>query len=306
MDGDGRENQPKNRGGGYASERALTPYIRVAWDSWLDAKWDMPTRVIFDYEFMCLRGGELDVVVEGEHYHAVPGDIVIFRPRQRHALHVIGTAPIHQPHIHCDLVTDENSPYVYISFADLEDIAPADQRLFREDILDDLCPDLPPVVRPRNGRAIESLMMSIIHEKDNRMVYSDMVVNGMFLQLLGELMREVALGGERGEMHFPNQDIAQQVREYLNRNTDRDVTLDELAENIHVSKYYLCRQFKRAFGVSPIQYHLDSRIGRAKVLLVTTDASIGDVAEAVGFQSIYSFSRAFKKRENVSPSVYRR
>ena len=84
------------------------------------------------------------------------------------------------------------------------------------------------------------------------------------------------------------------------------VSLDELGENIHVSKYHLCRQFKRAFGVSPIQYHLDSRIDRAKLLLVTTDASIGDIAESVGFQSIYSFSRAFKKRENVSPSVYRR
>src|SRR5699024_6491241 len=100
-----REPAKKSWGGGATTGRAQTPYIRVAWDSWLDAKWDMPTRVIFDYEFMCLRGGELDVVVEGEHYHAVPGDIVIFRPRQRHALHVIGTAPIHQPHIHCDLVT---------------------------------------------------------------------------------------------------------------------------------------------------------------------------------------------------------
>lgn len=286
--------------------RPLSPYIRLAWDSWLDASWDLPTRVIFDYEFICLQGGELDVVVEGVHHHAVPGDVIIFRPGQRHALHVIGSVPIHQPHIHCDLIADENSPFVYISFADIADIAPDEHKLFREDILDDLCPQLPPVIHPKNVKTIEGLLMSIIHEKDNRMVYSDLVVNGMFMQFLGEILREVSLGEERGAPHFSNQSIAQQVREYLNRNMDRSVSLDELGENIHVSKYHLCRQFKRAFGVSPIQYHLDSRIDRAKLLLVTTDASIGDIAESVGFQSIYSFSRAFKKRENVSPSVYRR
>ena len=70
------------------------------------------------------------------------------------------------------------------------------------------------------------------------MVYSDLVVNGMFMQFLGEILREVSLGEERGAPHFSNQSIAQQVREYLNRNMDRSVSLDELGENIHVSKYH--------------------------------------------------------------------
>lgn len=288
------------------AKTVLTPYIRVAWDSWLDADWDLPTRVIFDYECIFLESGELDIVVNGVHYHAVPGNIIFFRPRQPHAMHVIGNAPIHQPHIHFDLVEDEMSPYVYISFADLPDIDPKEYALFRPDIIDEFCPNLPPVIRLRNSKGIEGLLMSIIHEKENRMIHSDMLANGLFLQLFSTLLREVALNSQDGEKLASHQNIAQQVREYLNRNLDRDLSLDELSESIHISKYHLCRQFKQAFGVSPIQYHLDSRISRAKELLVTTNLSIGTIAETVGFQSIYSFSRAFKKRENVSPSVYRR
>lgn len=262
--------------------------------------------MIFDYECVFLESGELDVVVNGAHYHAEPGNILFFRPRQPHAMHVIGNAPIHQPHIHFDLVEDEMSPYVYISFADLPDIDPKEYALFRPDIIDEFCPNLPPVIRLRNSKGIEGLLMSIIHEKENRMIHSDMLANGLFLQLFSTLLREVALNSQDGEKLASHQNIAQQVREYLNRNLDRDLSLDELSESIHISKYHLCRQFKQAFGVSPIQYHLDSRINRAKELLVTTSLSIGTIAETVGFQSIYSFSRAFKKRENVSPSVYRR
>lgn len=288
------------------AKTVLSPHIRLAWDSWLDADWDLPTRVIFDYECVFLESGELDVVVNGAHYHAEPGNILFFRPRQPHAMHVIGNAPIHQPHIHFDLVEDEMSPYVYISFADLPDIDPKEYALFRPDIIDEFCPNLPPVIRLRNSKGIEGLLMSIIHEKENRMIHSDMLANGLFLQLFSTLLREVALNSQDGEKLASHQNIAQQVREYLNRNLDRDLSLDELSESIHISKYHLCRQFKQAFGVSPIQYHLDSRINRAKELLVTTSLSIGTIAETVGFQSIYSFSRAFKKRENVSPSVYRR
>lgn len=288
------------------AKTVLSPHIRLAWDSWLDADWDLPTRVIFDYECVFLESGELDVVVNGAHYHAEPGNILFFRPRQPHAMHVIGNAPIHQPHIHFDLVEDEMSPYVYISFADLPDIDPKEYALFRPDIIDEFCPNLPPVIRLRNSKGIEGLLMSIIHEKENRMIHSDMLANGLFLQLFSTLLREVALNSQDGEKLASHQNIAQQVREYLNRNLDRDLSLDELSESIHISKYHLCRQFKQAFGVSPIQYHLDSRISRAKELLVTTNLSIGTIAETVGFQSIYSFSRAFKKRENVSPSVYRR
>ena len=93
---------------------------------------------------------------------------------------------------------------------------------------------------------------------------------------------------------------------YINSNLTRPMTVDEIAGNVSVSKYYLCRQFKKVYGISPIQYHLNARIDRAKWLLIHTDKSLTTIASEVGFDDIYSFSRAFKNRENISPSKYRK
>lgn len=285
----------------------LSPYIRIAWDNWASSlDWYVDRRVIFDYEIIYLESGELELVVEGTGYRVLPGDIILLRPKQHHSIRSVGNTLVHQPHIHFDLVEDEFSPHVYISFASLDEINPREYVLFRKDILDEFCPNLPPVLRLRKSKNIEGLLMAIIREKEKRMIHSDVLANGLFLQLFATLMREVTLNSKDDDDHESWPNVAQQVRDILNESLDRDFSLEELSDRVHVSKYHLCRQFKQSFGVSPIQYHLDSRIDKAKELLVTTNMSISDIAETVGFQSIYSFSRAFKKRENIPPSIYRR
>lgn len=289
----------------------LTPYVRGAWDHCCDSlDWSEGPRVIFDYEIIYLAEGEIDLMVEEKHYHVTPGSFILLRPKQRHSFLSVGKELVHQPHVHFDLVEDENSPQVYVSFDDLPDIAPENYHLFREDTLDEFYPNIPPVLHLDNAKSINSLLMMIIREKEERVVFSEELVNGLFIQMFSLMLREISMKNISAEKQQSNDrvdnNLAQQVREYLNNNLNRDISLDDLVESIHISKYYLCRQFKQVFGVSPIQYHLDSRISRAKQLLVTTDLSISTIAEMVGFQSIYSFSRAFKKRENVSPSVYRR
>lgn len=293
------------------SRPMLSPYVRIAWDNVCDdIDWYLSPRVIFDYEIIYLAQGEIDLMVEGKHYHVTPGAFIILRPGQRHSIRSVGTELVRQPHVHFDLVEDENSPRVYISFEDMNDIDPKEYYLFRKDILDEFYPNIPPVVYLDNAKTLYGLLMSIIREKEKRVVYSEVLVNGLFMQMFSLMLREISMKDLHAARQESSQkqgdDIAQQVQEFLNNNLNRDISLDELAESIHISKYYLCRQFKQVFGVSPMQYHLDSRISRAKWLLASTQLSISTIAEMVGFQSIYSFSRAFKKRENVSPSVYRR
>ena len=114
--------------------------------------------------------------------------------------------------------------------------------------------------------------------------------------------------GERGgsKDHSEYEGAMQQAREIIIHNLDRPITLEEIAQRVNISKYYLCRQFKKVYGISPIQYHLNARIDRAKWLLIHTDKSLTTIASEVGFDDIYSFSRAFKNRENISPSKYRK
>lgn len=282
----------------------INPYVRIALSGWQESSWDLPMRVIFDYEIMILKNGALEVVVDGVVYHGVPGDIFLFRPNQPHSIHSISREPVQQPHVHFDLLEDKLSPYVYICFNNRDQIPESDFRLFRPDILDDFYPGLPPHIRLKNPKSIESILFSIITEYELRMVYFDLTIRGLLVQLFSTLLREVRWGN--AEVPEQTLNIAYQVKDYLDQNLHREISLDELAKNVHMSKYHLSRQFKNTFGTSPIQYHLHSRLNKAKEMLVTTRHSIGYIADNVGFQSISSFSRAFKTKEKMSPSIYRK
>ncbi len=284
----------------------LSPYIRIAWDDREPAHWTIPRRVIFDHEIIYLESGRLEALIGeiDDRYIVEPGDILLLRPKQPHSLRSISDVPVHQPHIHFDLVEDENSPRVYISFADLPAIAPEDRMLFREDILDRLCANCPSHIRLRNHAEIEHLMKSIIYEYDNRMVHSDLLMKGLFLQLFGTLLREIKW--KSGAKETAHSDIAHQARNYLVNNLAMDISLDDLADYVHASKYYLSHQFKNTFGVPPMLYFRNARINRAKQLLVRTKLSIKEIAEQTGFQSASLFTQTFQKHEQMSPSVYRK
>ena len=143
----------------------MSPYIRVAWDHWLEEDFVIGPRVIFDYELICIESGELDVQVDGANHHVVPGDILFFSPRQTHTMRGSKQGDIHQPHIHFDFIQDASSPYVYVSFADLPDIDPKEYGLFRQDILKENGIRLPTHIRMKDDRAIVNLLMAIIGER---------------------------------------------------------------------------------------------------------------------------------------------
>lgn len=283
----------------------IAPYIRVAWDDYSEREdWYIAPRVIFDYEIIYLMGGELELKIEDQSYRVYPGDFIIIRPMQLHSIRSVSKEFVHQPHVHFDLQEDEYSKDVYVLFKELKDVDPSEYKLFRKDILGELCPNIPSVIRTPHYQQISKLLMMLIEEKSKRIVYSDLLAKGLFMQMFSLLLRE-AKQAERS-VKRSDDEIAWKAQKYLNANLDRSVSLDELSKQIHVSKYYLSHRFKEVFGVSPMQYHMDSRIEYAKKMLANTSDSIGSIAEQVGFGSIYSFSRAFKQREHVSPTVYRK
>jgi AraC-like DNA-binding protein len=82
-------------------------------------------------------------------------------------------------------------------------------------------------------------------------------------------------------------------------------TIPDMAKRLCFSVghfHYLCRKLT---GVSPLEKVISIRMEKACVLLLNTDDPLPLVAEAVGYESVYSFSRLFKKHLGVSPGRYR-
>jgi AraC-like DNA-binding protein len=93
--------------------------------------------------------------------------------------------------------------------------------------------------------------------------------------------------------------------DYLVAYADRDLTLDELARAAGLSKFHFLRMFRASTGSTPSRYLSGVRVERAKGLLRRTELSVTDIALEVGFAEQSSFTRAFARREGVSPTGFR-
>lgn len=84
------------------------------------------------------------------------------------------------------------------------------------------------------------------------------------------------------------------------------ISLNYLSEKYHMSPAYISNRFKKFFGIAPIEMRREIVFRQAKLLLRTGSRSVGDIARSLGFENVFDFTRAFTKKEGVSPTAYRR
>ncbi|RTE10859.1 AraC family transcriptional regulator [Paenibacillus whitsoniae] len=97
----------------------------------------------------------------------------------------------------------------------------------------------------------------------------------------------------------------QTIIRYMESNYYKQITVNLLASHAHLEVSYFIRAFHKIVGKTPLQYLHDLRLNAAASFLQTTKMSVQHITEAVGFQSIHYFSRLFKQRFGVSPSLWR-
>jgi transcriptional regulator GlxA family with amidase domain len=83
-------------------------------------------------------------------------------------------------------------------------------------------------------------------------------------------------------------------------------TMGEVAHHVGLSERSLRRRFEAGLGMSWRNYVIQARLLQAMALLAEHGPSVLQVANAVGFESLSSFNRAFRARTGVTPSTYRR
>ena len=99
--------------------------------------------------------------------------------------------------------------------------------------------------------------------------------------------------------------FANAVKKYIDGNLCEKLEARTIARKFYVSQSYLYKYFVSAYGIPPMKYINNLRIEHAKKLLQTTELSITEVAEAVGFTGLHYFSRYFSNKEHISPAKYR-
>lgn len=136
-------------------------------------------------------------------------------------------------------------------------------------------------------------------------IESSVKLSELLHRLLSKLT-SASLGTERRSSGDGAKRDIDAVLEYINENYKEQISVDDMTERIHMSKYHFIRVFRRVMGVTPYSYLTNHRINRSKELLRSTQLSIAEISEECGFLDPGNFIAQFKKRTGMRPMQYRR
>lgn len=100
--------------------------------------------------------------------------------------------------------------------------------------------------------------------------------------------------------------VVNRILSYVERNLGNDLTLDEIAKELHYSKFYVERVFKEHTGQPLYRYMKNRRLNEAARKLIETKQPIIEIALEAGYHSQQAFTQAFHEVYGLSPQKYRK
>lgn len=138
---------------------------------------------------------------------------------------------------------------------------------------------------------LDALLSKLEHETENDFA--------TILEII-RLVRSVAI---QDTTSLP---IVEMVEKVLSDNIRENLSISDIASELHISTYYLMHIFKKQTGITINEYKMALRLAKAKKLLRDSNKTLSEIADFCGFESLQYFSRAFKKAEGLIPSKYRK
>ncbi|WP_447926536.1 MULTISPECIES: AraC family transcriptional regulator [unclassified Vreelandella] len=119
--------------------------------------------------------------------------------------------------------------------------------------------------------------------------------------------RSVQLGGapSTDTLTTRPEALLTRAKAYIHAHLERDISLDEISQAAHLSKYHFLRLFRAHYGITPHQYVISCRINAARAALAQ-GVSLNEVALRFGFADLSHFIRRFKRIYAVTPHQYQR
>ena len=231
-------------------------------------------------EIVLVRGGESRYFVGGTPYDARRGDLFVFNSR---VVHDEPSGPDRPVATSSLALGGLSVPGLRENTLIPEDAAPvcrlSEQQTLRLERLYDVLYD---ELTAGNDDGAHHLLMAIL--------------------TLVEQFRAALAGGSVADANA----FARRIKDYIDRHFAEEFSLQQMADALHVSPYYLAHVCKEATGYSPLQYVLRRRIGEAQTLLITTDLPVTRIAAQVGYDNPSHFNAQFAKAVGMAPRTFRR
>jgi len=150
-------------------------------------------------------------------------------------------------------------------------------------------------------------LAALIGSKDD---ISQMLGENLTEALRGHLLLEYALGDAfpaqfGSPAHFSIREQTM-LRDFIEDHLGEGLSLESMANLTERSVHNLLIAFRRAFGMTPIQYVIERRLARARMMLLGSRLTITEIALATGFASHSHLTATFRRHLGMSPSEWRR
>ena len=122
------------------------------------------------------------------------------------------------------------------------------------------------------------------------------IINRIYCEILRTQSKEYS---KSSELYFRATEII------LQRYREQNFTVEYLASELGISTVHLRRIFSSFSEISPIKYINNIRFEQAKMLLLSSNLTVGEIAISVGFSDPFHFSKVFKASVGIAPSEYR-
>lgn len=194
------------------------------------------------------------------------------------------------PHVY---MADEDDPWtiwwIHVAGMDVDELVSAA-----------MGPRSSPIIPLRDVHAaassIEQVLSALDHDETEATLY---LASGAAWRLLAQLCSDRLLGPLR------TSDRIRAAQEYIRGNLATHISLADLARHTGLSSSHFAALFRKATGLSAMEYLKRLRSARARELLVTSSRSIAEVAHDVGYSDAFYFSRQFRAVNGLSPRAFR-
>ncbi|MFC4776700.1 helix-turn-helix domain-containing protein [Paenibacillus sp. GCM10023252] len=260
------------------------PYITLAHMFHAPEQWAIRSRVLKQYQLQYVLEGEAIYQIEGISYGTKRGDLIFHGPGE---LHSVETLP-RKPYVCISVVfhfgetefpvrdfigfegSSSNSPHLMGSFSD---------------------------------HPLENKLSELVHHYRHPGLYHQQMAQHLLLGILLTLADR-----KRGDDEMTKEAAGTAklilVRNYIDAHMKEGFRHQQLEQLTGWSRNYIITQFKRLFGMSPLQYLVWIRLERAKQLALQSGYSFGQIAEEVGYADIHAFGKIFKKKTGMSLSQF--
>ncbi|MGL6201529.1 MAG: AraC family transcriptional regulator [Lachnospiraceae bacterium] len=156
-------------------------------------------------------------------------------------------------------------------------------------------------------RQFHSVMQMMYEEAVSSGPFSTRICHSLFLALLNMTLSCIQrIGKEQSAVtNFINH-IGTNIRTYIDACEVSKLSVASILSVMNISESYLSRVFRQSFGCSVMSYIIRRRMGEAQTLLLTTNLSIMEISNKIGYPNQSYFTKIFTKSIGCSPLKYRK